>query len=174
MKKILLLLVIIVGQFTNPTPLSAQNHILVEIKRTSMDNENDTLHKVANEFAKLVGDTLKSLYPATITSINISIKESISGITLTYSAIISLCEPEDAVYYFDHRGALSASNNLLRAEEDAKKRALEQTKVAYQKFVEQFGSPYRTWYLNAKTETKMADYKYLYLAENFIGAGPKK
>lgn len=174
MRKILLLLVIIVGQFANPAPLSAQNHILVEVQRTSANNEGDTLHKVANEFAKLVGDTLKSLYPATITSLSISIKESEFGITLIYSANISPCEIEDAVYYFDRRGALSASNKLPRAEEDAKERALEQTVVTYEKFVEQFGSPYRVWYTNAKIETKKGDYKYLYLAENFIGAGPKK
>jgi hypothetical protein len=174
MKKLLLFLVLIIGQISNSSVVYAQNEITIKVQRTAPDNRGDYLHKVANEFAKLVGDTLKSLYPATITSITVSMDESAPGITLTYSAIVSLCEKEDAIYYFDRRGALSASNDLLSAEEDAKERALEQTIVTYKKFVEQFGSPYRVWYLNAKTKTKMADYKYLYLAENFIGAGPKK
>jgi hypothetical protein len=174
MKKILLLLVIIVGQFTNPVMVSAQNEITIKMQRTAPDNEGDNLHKVANDFAKLVGDTLKSLYPATITSLSISIAESDSKITLTYVAIISHCEIEDVVYYFDRRGSLSAGNNLKKTEKSAKNNALEQSIPTYHKFVEQFGPPYRIWYMNAKTTTKNVDYKYLYLAENFIGAGPKK
>lgn len=176
MKKILVIFVFTCCIITpdNASAQTTQNHFLIEMERTAPDNAGDQLHKLANNFAKLIGDTLKALYPATVTDVDVFMNEGPNGITLSYRAIVSRCEPYEAIYYFDHRGALSGNNKFDLAEKDAKERAFEQTMEANKKFAESYGAPYHTWFRYAQIRTKKAETKYIYLAENFIGAGPKK
>jgi len=175
MKKILVIITLLGGLVNFTNKATAQDFIMIEMSRSAYDNKNDYLHKLGNEFAKSVGDTLKAMYPATVQDVDVYLKEEEGGkVTLIYTALIARCEEEEAMYYFDRRGAMTAGNNFAETELDAKNRATQQTIVASENFKKEFGSPYVTKYRRVFISTKYGDFKYLYLAENFIGAGPKK
>ncbi len=127
MKKIICLLILCFNF------LCGQSQIYVTKTKTSSNNNGDNLHKIANEFSKEVGNKLKELYPAKINNISVKLKVVNGMLSLTYIAQIIKCNKQEAQYYFDHRGALSASNKKLNALNNAKSRVEQQkTEVVFE------------------------------------------
>ncbi|HRH31576.1 MAG TPA: hypothetical protein PK950_02815 [Candidatus Paceibacterota bacterium] len=113
--------------FCSATICNAQHTI--RLSRTAPNNAGDYLHKIANVFADSVGKALKAYYPATIetSSIEVTAKTDGNYITLTYELTIESADEESALYYFDHRGALSVDQSCEESVADAKLRAERQT-----------------------------------------------
>lgn len=139
---------------------------------SASDNSRDKLHAgAANVFCDKVGDHLKQNYPSRVDHVELDIVSNGSQVTLTYIASISGCDPRDADWYFDHRGALTSwLTQKADAEKDSEKRCSAQIEPARKSFREKLGEPkvyyisgYGTWHKG----------KYYSLTEAFFAAKKK-
>lgn len=110
---------------------------------TAADNSGDKLHAgAANIFSDKVGDYLKQNYPSRVDHVEMSVVSNGKEVTLTYIASISRCDPRDADWYFDHRGALTSwLTQKADAEKDSKERCSAQIEPAKKSFREKLGEP---------------------------------
>ncbi len=145
----------------------SQSQTVVTKTRTSPNNNNDYLHKIANDFSSEVGYNLKKLYPAKLKKVSVKL-EVINGIlSLTYTAQIIKCSEQEAQYYFDHRGSLSTDVKSLHALNNAKSRAEEQKTEVVSVFQKVYGNA-----IIVSENTDQVQYKGYYWAiyESFIAA----
>ncbi len=145
----------------------SQSQTVVTKTRTSPNNNNDYLHRVANEFSNEVGDKLKELYPAKLKKVSVKLEVINGMLSLTYTAQIIKCSEQEAQYYFDHRGSLSADVKSLYALNNAKSRTEEQKTEVVSVFQKVYGNV-----IVVSQNTDQVQYKgyYWVIYESFIAA----
>ncbi len=134
MKKILITAAVIFG--FQPS----HSQIVVTKTRMSVNNSNDYLHRIANDFANEVGVVLRKRAPSRVENTSVKLTVRDEQLCLTYTAKIVSCTKEKAQHHFDHRGALSASTNQSRSLHDARTRSYQQKNKAEKEFKRVYGN----------------------------------
>lgn len=142
--------------------------VIITRSKVSTNNDNDNLHQIANGFSEAVGAQLKKSYPARIGRLSVKLKTVADGLKLSYEAEIISCSKKEALYYFEHRGALSARTSKTAAELDAKKRAQRQEAEIISCFKEAYGEAIIVSRNTARTEY---GYYFWAISESFIASG---
>ncbi len=149
--------------------VQAQTRITVSRSAAFPDSKGDSLHKIANEFADRVGEVLKEDFPLTIDSASLSVKIECFNDTvkLTYFVALERCDSASALYYFDHRVALSKDMQPYKAEVDAETRCADQAVLVMSAFKKRYGDI--AFQLYVDVDTKCNGYAYA-LSEYFIAS----
>lgn len=178
MKKTVLVLAFIgiIGCVPFATLAQSQDSIIVEMSTiiTADKAGTEKISEFANEFALLITDSLKKLFPATVNNPLPEIEEIEGGkLRVTYTAVIKRCEEYNAVHYFERVGTIVNGKEPHKAEELARSKSLEKTIDAYAIVMEEFNRPL-VFYTKAFVQKKHGDQNFIYICENFIKAGSKK
>lgn len=153
--------------------VQAQTRITVSRSAAFPDSKGDSLHKIANEFADRVGEVLKEDFPLTIDSSSLSVKIECFNDTvkLTYFVALERCDTASALYYFDHRGALSKGTISYTTEEDAEIRCLDQAVLVIGAFKKAYGNNMFNRFIDVHTKCNNG---YIYALSEFFIASKRK
>ena len=114
----------------------------IKVIKVMPDNSGDSLHAIANMFARRVGNALKQSDARV--KVWMSLDTVISGgrtmLRLEYSATLVPCDHSRAQKHFDRRGALSARPDAYSSHRDAEHRAKVQAGILEKAFQRQYGS----------------------------------
>lgn len=150
-----------------PQSIEQQQTIHVVKTRTSPNNNNDFLHRIANEFSSEVGSKLKSNYPSTVDNIDVKCSWNGNEFVLTYSCDIIKCEVGEHFLYFDHRGGMAISQNKQTAITTSSNNAKQQLKISAPKWQQTYDGVAVYGLVNTTSTNNMV---WLSVSENFIMA----
>lgn len=161
----------VVVAMTTLTHLHAQEdpRIKISLSAAYPDNNGDRLHKIANDFANAVGDSLKENFPMMIepTTLIVTMECYNDTVKLSYTVFLIKCDTNQADYFFDRRGALSKDIRSYVAIDDAENRCADQALVVCRGFKKKYSEIAYQSYVDVNV--KCDGYTYA-LSEYFLTA----